>query len=121
MSMKYDYSFFKGNSPAFFWGSDPRWQQREYELERRLRYRSEHDPERPPKWKSGDKYPVFGMIVGLVVGGVLGAIGGRYFGFIGLVLGLAGGIMAGAIIGAIIGGFIRKRREKTENGAQKPF
>ncbi len=118
----YDNSFFKGNPPTFFWVPDSQWKQREYALERRLGIRGEHGPERPPKWKPGDKYTVIGMVVGLIVGGVLGALGGgRYFGLVGLLLGLAGGALAGAIIGAVIGGFIRKRREKTENGVQKPF
>ncbi len=122
MSIKYDNSFLKGNSPAFLWGGGPPSRVREYELERKLGYRGEHDPEKPPQWKPGGKYVRIDIVVGLIVGGVLGAIGGgRYFGFIGLLAGLAGGAIVGTIIGALIGGFIRKRREKTKNNAQKPF
>ena len=122
MNIRHDHSFLKGNPPSFFFMGDPLSRQREYELERRVRDGTQHDPERPPKWKPGDKYPVMGMVIGLDVGGVLGAYGGgRLFGVIGLLAGLAGGIMAGAIIGAVIGGFIRKRRGRTKNNAHKPF
>ena len=72
----YGNSFIKGNSPTLFQLGDPFSRQREYELESRLKYSSEHDPDRPPRWAPGDKYTVTGMIVGLIVGGVLGAIGG---------------------------------------------
>jgi outer membrane lipoprotein SlyB len=125
MSIRYSNdSFIKSESPTFFWGggSFPFSQRREYEPEQRLRHGDEHDPERPPQWKPGDRYTRIGLIVGLIVGGVLGAIvGGRYFFFVGLLLGLAGGAFVGVIIGAVIGGFIRKRRGKTKKGAQKPF
>jgi hypothetical protein len=61
-------SFYRGNSPAFFWG-DPNERLRVYETERI--YRSQHDPEKPPKWTPGDSYIVIGAIAGLIAGGVV--------------------------------------------------
>ncbi len=101
-------SSYRENSLTFFWG-DPAERERVYETERR--YRSEHDPEKPPKWSPGDTHIVIGTIAGLIAGGVLGAIGGNhYFSLGGAFLGLIVGIIAGGIIGASIGSFIRKKR-----------
>jgi predicted lipid-binding transport protein (Tim44 family) len=117
----------KGNSCCgdnllmFIWG-DPDAFQRTVEAEQRLRDRNERDPEQAPRPEPGDIYILVGAIVGLIVGGAVGAIvGSHYFGSAGFFYGLFGGILAGGIIGATVGSLIKKRREKTKTGAQRPF
>ncbi len=101
---------YKINYTAFYYGPDP-FDSRQRELE--LQYRSDNDPEGPPKPERGDIYIVIGTIVGLIVGGALGTFGGPG--------GIVGGAIAGGIIGAIVGGVIKKRRVKTKTDAKKPF
>jgi MFS family permease len=98
----------------------PERAQREQELQRRLRYRSEHDPEQPPRPERGDKYILAGALVGIVIGGAAGAIvAGHYFGFIGYLFGFWGGVIVGGIIGVLVGDVIRKRRQKQKTNARK--
>lgn len=113
MKTRYDAnSYHKDNSLTFIWG-DPGARQRAFEAEMRMRYRSERDPERPPRWERGDKYIIIGTIVGLIVGGALGAIiGYHYLGLIGSVFCTVGGIFIGGILGATIGNLIKKRQQK---------
>lgn len=117
MKIKYgDACFYGDNSVMLFYPGDSFSGQRELELETRLRYKSEHDPERPPKWQPGNKYIVLGMIVGMIAGGAAGVVGGSYYlGFVSVFPGFIGGIIAGGIAGAIIGDLIRKRRLKIKN------
>ncbi|MDP3880226.1 MAG: hypothetical protein Q8Q07_08005 [Dehalococcoidales bacterium] len=98
-----------------FFPGDPFSRQREVELETRLRYGSGNDPERPPGWQPGNKYPVLGMFVGMIAGGAAGITAGiHYFGSGGILIGFVGGSITGGIIGTIIGDLIRKRRLKTK-------
>lgn len=123
MNIKYSNvnSYCGGNSLIFVWG-DPFARQRAYETEMRLRYRSDKDPEQPPRPERGDIYILIGAIVGIIVGGASGVIvGGHYFGFAGFFFGLFGGVIAGGIIGVTVGGLIKKRRAKIKTNAQKPF
>ena len=106
-----DNSFCRGNLLSLLFHPD-QFDPRDRELE--LQYRSEHDPERPPKWKPGDKYTVIGVLVGVILGGALVAIGDRYFGFTNFFFGIAGGTIIGGIIGATVGDLIRKHRQKTK-------
>ena len=123
MSIEYSNgnSYCGGNSLIFIWG-DPGAFKRATEAEMRLRLRSEHDPERPPRREPGDIYIVIGTIAGIIIGGAAGAIGGsHYFGLAGFFFGLVGGVIIGGIIGVSIGSYIKKRREKAKTKAQKPF
>lgn len=101
-----------GNSISYFYNPqelDDLWVRKDLESQ----YRSEHDPEKPPKWKPGDIYIVIGTVVGLIVGGILG--------FFGVLFGIVGDTIAGGIIGATIGALIKKRRQKTKTNARKLF
>jgi hypothetical protein len=102
-------SLYKVSSLAFILGDPGERDRILYETERR--YRSEHEPEKPPKWTPGDSRIALGAIIGLIAGGVLGAIAGNhYFGLAGVFTGFIVGIIAGGIIGASIGSLIRKKR-----------
>ncbi|UCH43364.1 MAG: hypothetical protein JSW16_02140 [Dehalococcoidales bacterium] len=111
MNIGYDNSFSKDSPITYAHIIDPFGRQREYNRDLRNKYRSENDPERPPKRGPGDKYILIGALTGLIIGGVSVAIvGGIFFGFIGGVLGFLGGFIAGGITGVMIGDSVRKRR-----------
>ena len=116
MSIGYKYySHYQSSVPRLFLVNDPFSRQREFELEAKLRYGREDDPERPPTPTAGDKYIVIGAIVGLIIGGTLGVvIGSHYFDFLGGSIGLVGGIIIGGIIGAKIGNIVKNRQQKTK-------
>lgn len=124
MSMIYcdAFSGYQADVLAFLGPGDPFTRQRETELEMKLRYGGEKDPEKPPAPEVGDKYIVIGAIAGLVVGGIVGAIIGSYcFGFVGGSIGALSGIIVGGIIGAQIGKSMKNRRQKTKTNEPKPF
>ena len=117
MIAEYDEKFFGGdNAVNVSWYTDPFTRQKLIYSEMKLKYRSENDPERPPRREHGDNYIIVGLIVGLVVGGVMGAIiGYHYLGFISAIFCTIGGVFIGGIIGTVTGNVIKKRRRKTES------
>jgi MFS family permease len=116
MNIMYAGGSVKNNSVSFAWISDPFHKQKEFEDDMRKIFRSDNDPERPPKREPGDKYILIGAIIGLIIGGILGAvIGWLFFSIAGVLLGIILGFIIGGVAGVYIGDAIKKRRPRTED------
>ena len=77
----------RDNPAISFFLIDPFARQREHDMQMRLTYRTENDPERPPEREPGDKYILIGAISGLIIGGTAGGIVGvLYFGITGILM-----------------------------------
>lgn len=103
-----------GDNPAIsFFLIDPFARQREHDMQMRLTYRTENDPERPPEREPGDKYILIGAISGLIIGGTAGGIVGvLYFGITGIIMCIIIGFITGGIIGVLTGDSIKKRWQR---------
>ncbi len=105
---------YHGCNTLALWWRDPYSRQRVLEMESRMKYGGDNDPNKPPEPEPGDKYVVIGATAGLVVGGALGVlIGSHLTGFMGGLIGLFVGVIVGGLVGTQLGGLVKQRRRKS--------